>query len=60
MAIPAIAMNAQAEQGVNVIAVMDELKAAMSELNDWTTKASRFGNDTNVRRNHLYQSLNGT
>jgi multidrug efflux pump subunit AcrB len=30
---PAIAMNAQAEQGVNVIAVMDELKAAMSELN---------------------------
>ncbi len=30
---PAIAMNAQAEQGVNVIAVMDDLKAAMSELN---------------------------
>ena len=30
---PAIAMNAQAEQGVNVIAVMEELKAAMSELN---------------------------
>jgi len=30
---PAIAMNAQAEQGVNVIAVMEELKAAMAELN---------------------------
>ncbi|MGL1955852.1 MAG: efflux RND transporter permease subunit [Colwellia sp.] len=30
---PAIAMNAQAELGVNVIAVMDELKAAMAELN---------------------------
>ena len=30
---PAIAMNAQAEQGVNVIAVMEDLKAAMKELN---------------------------
>jgi multidrug efflux pump subunit AcrB len=30
---PAIAMNAQAEQGVNVIEVMKELKAAMAELN---------------------------
>jgi len=30
---PAIAMNAQAEQGVNVIAVMKDLKAAMKELN---------------------------
>ena len=29
----AIAMNAQAEQGVNVIAVMKELKSAMAELN---------------------------
>ncbi|WDE06436.1 efflux RND transporter permease subunit [Thalassomonas viridans] len=30
---PAIAMNAQAEQGVNVIQVMQGLKAAMAELN---------------------------
>ncbi|MGX5200482.1 efflux RND transporter permease subunit [Aliikangiella sp. IMCC44632] len=31
---PAIAMNAQAEQGVNVIQVMQGLKQAMQELND--------------------------
>ena len=31
---PAIAMNARAELGVNVIEVMTDLKAAMSELND--------------------------
>lgn len=31
---PAIAMNAQAEQGVNVIAVMEELQIAMKELNE--------------------------
>jgi len=35
---PAIAMNAQAEQGVNVIAVMEALKAAMSELNEGPLK----------------------
>lgn len=35
---PAIAMNAQAEQGVNVIAVMEELKAAMKELNEGPLK----------------------
>jgi multidrug efflux pump subunit AcrB len=35
---PAIAMNAQAEQGVNVIAVMKELKAAMKELNEGPLK----------------------
>ncbi len=35
---PAIAMNAQAEQGVNVIAVMKELKAAMAELNEGPLK----------------------
>jgi len=31
---PAIAMNAQAEQGVNVIDVMEGLQAAMKELNE--------------------------
>jgi multidrug efflux pump subunit AcrB len=35
---PAIALNAQAEQGVNVIAVMEELKGAMRELNDGPLK----------------------
>jgi len=35
---PAIAMNAQAEQGVNVIEVMVGLKAAMEELNDGPLK----------------------
>ena len=35
---PAIAMNAQAEQGVNVIAVMKELKLAMKELNEGPLK----------------------
>ncbi|OUR60078.1 hypothetical protein A9Q74_14900 [Colwellia sp. 39_35_sub15_T18] len=35
---PAIAMNAQAEQGVNVIQVMDDLQAAMSELNNGPLK----------------------
>ncbi len=35
---PAIAMNAQAEQGVNVIDVMDELKSAMRELNEGPLK----------------------
>ncbi len=35
---PAIAMNAQAEQGVNVIEVMQGLKAAMAELNEGVLK----------------------
>lgn len=35
---PAIAMNAQAEQGVNVIAVMEELQSAMRELNEGSLK----------------------
>ena len=35
---PAIAMNAQAEQGVNVIQVMDGLQAAMKELNEGPLK----------------------
>ncbi|MCJ8318420.1 MAG: efflux RND transporter permease subunit [Colwellia sp.] len=35
---PAIAMNAQAEQGVNVIEVMDRLKLAMAELNEGPLK----------------------
>ncbi len=35
---PAIAMNAQAEQGVNVIEVMAGLKAAMAELNSGPLK----------------------
>jgi len=35
---PAIAMNAQAEQGVNVIDVMQGLKAAMDELNQGPLK----------------------
>jgi len=35
---PAIAMNAQAEQGVNVIEVMDGLKAAAKELNEGPLK----------------------
>ncbi len=35
---PAIAMNAQVEQGVNVIEVMDGLKLAMQELNEGTLK----------------------
>ncbi len=35
---PAIAMNAQAEQGVNVIKVMTGLKAAMKELNEGPLK----------------------
>jgi len=35
---PAIAMNAQAEQGVNVIEVMDGLKAAVKELNEGPLK----------------------
>ncbi len=35
---PAIAMNAQAEQGVNVIKVMKNLKLAMKELNEGELK----------------------
>lgn len=35
---PAIAMNAQAEQGVNVVQVMTGLKAAMKELNEGPLK----------------------
>ena len=35
---PAIAMNAQAEQGVNVIKVMTELKIALKELNEGVLK----------------------
>jgi multidrug efflux pump subunit AcrB len=35
---PAIAMNAQVEQGVNVIQVMSGLKAALQELNDGVLK----------------------
>ncbi len=35
---PAIAMNAQAEQGVNVIRVMEALKAASKELNEGVLK----------------------
>jgi len=35
---PAIAMNAQVEQGVNVIQVMTGLKAAMQELNEGVLK----------------------
>jgi len=35
---PAIAMNAQAEQGVNVIEVMERLKLAMAELNEGPLK----------------------
>ncbi len=35
---PAIAMNAQAELGVNVIEVMDRLKLAMAELNEGPLK----------------------
>ncbi len=35
---PAIAMNAQAEKGVNVIATMEGLKAAMQELNEGDLK----------------------
>ena len=35
---PAIAMNAQAEQGVNVIQVMEGLKAALAELNQGPLK----------------------
>lgn len=35
---PAIALNAQAEQGVNVIQVMQGLKAAMTELNEGPLK----------------------
>ncbi len=35
---PAIAMNAQVEQGVNVIQVMDGLQAAMKELNEGPLK----------------------
>jgi len=37
---PAIAMNAQAEQGVNVIEVMEGLKAAAKELNEGPLKRS--------------------
>ncbi|MFT4924714.1 MAG: multidrug efflux pump subunit AcrB [Phenylobacterium sp.] len=36
--VPAIAMNAQAEQGVNVIEVMEGLKATMADLNDHELK----------------------
>ncbi|MCW8878316.1 MAG: efflux RND transporter permease subunit [Kangiellaceae bacterium] len=35
---PAIAMNAQAEQGVNVVEVMEGLKAAAAELNEGPLK----------------------
>jgi multidrug efflux pump subunit AcrB len=36
--LPAIAMNAQAEQGVNVIEVMERLQLAMAELNEGPLK----------------------
>lgn len=39
---PAIAMNVQAEQGVNVIQVMDGLKAAVKELNEGPLKRSQL------------------
>ena len=37
-AVPAIAMNAQVEQGVNVMEVMEGLKEAMDRLNEGTLK----------------------
>lgn len=39
---PAIAMNAQAEQGVNVMQVMEGLQAAMQELNDGVLKREQL------------------
>ncbi|WP_286271004.1 efflux RND transporter permease subunit [Thalassotalea hakodatensis] len=39
---PAIAMNAQVEQGVNVIQVMDGLQAAMKELNEGPLKRANL------------------
>ncbi|WP_448567824.1 efflux RND transporter permease subunit [Thalassotalea ganghwensis] len=39
---PAIAMNAQVEQGVNVIQVMTGLKAAMEELNEGPLKRANL------------------
>ncbi|WP_206486225.1 efflux RND transporter permease subunit [Thalassotalea sp. G2M2-11] len=39
---PAIAMNVQAEQGVNVIQVMDGLKAALKELNEGSLKRAQL------------------
>ncbi|MDO6445467.1 efflux RND transporter permease subunit [Colwellia sp. 1_MG-2023] len=39
---PAIAMNVQAEQGVNVIQVMDGLKTAIKELNEGPLKRSQL------------------
>jgi multidrug efflux pump subunit AcrB len=39
---PAIAMNVQAEQGVNVIRVMDGLKAAIKELNEGPLKRGQL------------------
>ncbi|MDG1752503.1 MAG: efflux RND transporter permease subunit [Thalassotalea sp.] len=39
---PAIAMNVQAEQGVNVIQVMDGLKAAVKELNEGPLKRAQL------------------
>lgn len=39
---PAIAMNAQVEQGVNVIQVMDGLKEAMQELNEGPLKRANL------------------
>jgi multidrug efflux pump subunit AcrB len=39
---PAIAMNVQAEQGVNVIQVMDGLKEAINELNEGPLKRAQL------------------
>lgn len=39
---PAIAMNVQAEQGVNVIQVMDGLKEAINELNEGQLKRAQL------------------
>ncbi|MEW6989863.1 efflux RND transporter permease subunit [Colwelliaceae bacterium 6441] len=39
---PAIAMNVQAEQGVNVIQVMDGLQAAVKELNEGPLKRAQL------------------
>ncbi|WP_196139110.1 efflux RND transporter permease subunit [Aliikangiella sp. G2MR2-5] len=39
---PAIAMNAQAEQGVNVVEVMQNLKAAVEELNAGVLKREKL------------------
>lgn len=66
---PAIAMNAQAEQGVNVIQVMEGLQAAMKELNEGPLKRAGLkmiqmydetiyiGRSMNLVKNNLFVGI---